>query len=433
MEPGVQTPEETLDAAPAARAAIRAGCSCRSCATSASPRASRPGYLIQLTADVKPLDGPAGAERDFTDLHAWAEAYIPGAGWIGLDPTSGLLAGEGHIPLACTRSGQRRADHRPRPTSRTCEFELRDERHAHPRGSARDASPYTEAQWARDRRARRARRRAISRARDVRLTQGGEPTFVVDRRHGRRRVEHHGARRRRSAARRALLLRLKARFAPGGLLHVGQGKWYPGEPLPRWALGSSGARMASRSGATTRCLPTTRAAARARCDDAERIRAALARTLGMPAEHVITAYEDVPKILARRSGAAGQRRSARVRPRRPGRARATRAAADGGLDKPAGFVLPLQAPSTNDEASSRGRRVRGRCAASASTPSPAIRRSACGCRSARCRVLPEDVEPSPARSVRAPRRAARAARRMKRARAAARAAAAAPREVSSSR
>ena len=235
MEPGVQTPEETLKLASG---------SCRDSSWLlvnvlrglgfAARFAS--GYLIQLKPDVKSLDGPSGAEKDFTDLHAWCEVYLPGAGWVGLDPTSGLFAGEGHIPVACT----------PDPVSAApisglldpCETEMHHEMNiTRVHESPRVTKPYTEEQWQRILEVGRAVDKRLIDG-DVRLTMGGEPTFVsVDDPDGPEwNFTANSVKKRELSG--ELIKRLRERFAAnGGLLHYGQGKWYPGEPLPRWALG----------------------------------------------------------------------------------------------------------------------------------------------------------------------------------------------------
>ena len=290
LEPGVQTPEATLD--------LRSG-SCRDTGWLLVEVlrhlgfAARfvSGYLIQLAPDVKALDGPSGTSVDFTDLHAWAEVYVPGAGWIGLDPTSGLLAGEGHIPLVCTPQPESAA-----PISGAVDdCEVAFSHHMAVQRvleSPRVTRPYTDEAWARIDRLGDAVDAALA-ARDVRLTMGGEPTFVsIDDPDGPEWNTTAMSPRKREVAG-GLLRRLKGHFAPGGLLHYGQGKWYPGESLPRWSLACYWRRDGEPIWRDEALIADETRDLGHEVNTAKRFVDALAGELGVDARYALPGYEDV--------------------------------------------------------------------------------------------------------------------------------------------
>jgi uncharacterized protein (DUF2126 family)/transglutaminase-like putative cysteine protease len=344
MEPGVQDPEVTL------------GLALGSCRDSGwllvqilrnLGLAARfvSGYLVQLVADEVPLDGPAGTTVDFTDLHAWCEVFLPGAGWVGLDPTSGLFAGEGHIPLAAT----------PRPASAApvtgatepCEvtFDFANvvtRVHEDPRVTL----PYTPEQWARIDAAGRAVDERLVKG-DVRLTEGGEPTFVS--------IDDMDAEEWTTGAdgddkrAKAWLLtgRLAEAFAPGGLVHAGQGKWYPGEPLPRWQLGVHWRADGEPLWSHPELFADPFGPGAATSADAEALARRLAARLGLPDEVVHPAYEDpLLAVLAEVRAPAGEPPEVDLDPTDPalasegGRAAAV-AALDATVGEPTAWVMPL--------------------------------------------------------------------------------------------
>jgi uncharacterized protein (DUF2126 family)/transglutaminase-like putative cysteine protease len=339
MEPGVQTPEETL---------VKASGSCRDTGWLLVETlrhmglAARfvSGYLIQLKSDVQALDGPSGTEVDFTDLHAWCEVYLPGAGWIGLDPTSGLLAGEGHIPLACT----------PQPSSAApvsggvdeCEVEFAHEMQiTRIWESPRVTKPYTEDQW-QDVLSLGSQVDGELVAGDVRLTMGGEPTFVsIDDRDGAEwNTEALGPTKRLYAQ--DLVHRLQAEYGQGGFLHYGQGKWYPGEQLPRWALSIHWREDGQPCWNDPTLFADERDPHQYTAEDADRFIQLLTTKLGLTTDYIQTGYEDTWYYLWRERrlpvnvdpfDSRLEDELERVRLRR---------VFDQGLDTPIGYVLPIK-------------------------------------------------------------------------------------------
>ncbi len=338
LEPGIQTCEQTLT--------LRSG-SCRDSSWLLVQLLRRlglaarfvSGYLVQLKPDVASLDGPSGAAEDFTDLHAWAEVFIPGAGWVGLDPTSGLFAGEGHIPLACT----------PDPVSAApitgstgkCEVTFSyTNQVTRFREEPRVTKPYNDEQWDRINQLGQAID-ADMEANGLRITMGGEPTFVSidDMESAQWNTDADGPEKRVLSI--SLLDRMMDAFAPGGLPYYGQGKWYPGEPAPRWRYGCFWRTDGEPVWSETRLLanPATKNGYNGK--QPRLFMRALVDTLGLNPDHIIPAYEDVFYYLWKEGKLPVNIDPLKSNLKSDHDRRMLTNLLDGDPSKPVGYVIPL--------------------------------------------------------------------------------------------
>ena len=339
MEPGVQTPEETL--------ALAKG-SCRDsswllvniCRRLGLAARFVSGYLVQLTADIASVTGPSGPEVDFTDLHAWVEIYIPGAGWIGLDPTSGLFAGEGHIPLAATPvpSSAAPISGGLEPCEVEFDFEMKVERLIDP---PRHSKPLSPAQSEKINVAGRAIDKILN-DNDVRLTMGGEPTFVseTNRDAPEWTTDAVGPEKRTYADQ--LIRRLKKKYAPNGLLTHGQGKWYPGEPLPRWAFTVYWRNDGEPLWRNPDLIQKEEEPASFKSEDAEVLAKTIATRLDLAPECAQPIYEDPAEIILGEGNLPINLDPEDPKLKKSEERRTLARAFEQGLGHPKGFVIPLQ-------------------------------------------------------------------------------------------
>ncbi|MCB0854465.1 MAG: transglutaminase family protein [Bacteroidetes bacterium] len=339
LEPGIQSSEETLQ---------KAIGSCRDSAWLLVQLfrhvglAARfvSGYLVQLKADEKPIDGPAGTEEDFTDLHAWAEVYLPGAGWVGLDATSGLFAGEGHIPLACTPDPASAAPVTGMTEPCNVSFEYKNvvERVLE---RPRVTKPYTEEQWQNILSLGDYVEEVLDDG-DVRLTMGGEPTFVsVDDMESDQWNEGADGKDKRRIGY-ELVNKLKNHFGSQGFLHLGQGKWYPGEPLPRWQYAAYWRKDQKPIWKDEKFLADPNKEYHFQEEDAKKFIQRLAYYLGVAETNCLPAYEDVFYFLWEEGNLPVNIDPLNIDPKDKLERRTLAELLDHGLNLPKGYVLPVK-------------------------------------------------------------------------------------------